>query len=185
MARFRARTVFQNNPRVLTGELKPGANVLSFKADGGDAARVSFGYRVPAGRVDTPDAVSFGAIPGMETHLVVRDGASAGFTRETRRSPEGGEKNVTVLTAPGARLIVRPQSLAAVGDMIRFPCDLPSGRYAVMALVRYASHEPSPYAPRVVIDVPGAPVECSRPINDAVMLHKQEYCNGVNVMVGV
>jgi hypothetical protein len=175
VARFRARTVFQNNPRVLTGELKPGANVLSFKADGGDAARVSFGYRVPAGRVDTPDAVSFGAIPGMETHLVVRDGAPAGFTRETRRSPEGGEKNVTVLTAPGARLIVRPQSLAAVGDTVRFPCDLPAGRYAVMVLERYASHEPLPYAPHVVIDVPGAPVECSRPINDAVMLHKQEY----------
>ena len=175
VARFRARTVFQNNPRVLTGELKPGANVLSFKADGGEAARVSFGYRVPAGRVDTPDAVSFGAIPGMETHLVVRDGAAASFTRETRLSPEGGEKNVTVLTAPGARLVVRPQSLAAVGDTVRFPCDLPAGRYVVMVLERYASHEPLPYTPRVVIDIPGAPVACSWPINDAVMLHKQEY----------
>ena len=175
VARFRARTVLQNNPRVLTGELKPGANILSFKADGGDAARVSFGYRVPAGRVETPDAVSFGAIPGMETHLVVREGASAGFTRETRRSPEGGEKGVTVLTAPGARLITRPQSLVAVGDKATFPCELPAGRYAVMALVRYASHEPFPYAPRMALDIAGGAVACSSPINDAVMLHKQEY----------
>ena len=175
VARFRARTVLQNNPRVLTGELKPGANVLAFKADGGDAARVSFGYRVPAGHVETPDAVSFGAIPGMETHLVVREGAAAGFTREIRHSPEGGEKGVTVLTVPGARLITRPQSLVAVGDKATFPCDLPAGRYAVMALVRYASHEPFPYAPRMSLDIDGGAVTCSSPINDAVMLHKQEY----------
>ena len=113
VARFRARTVLQNNPRVLTGELKPGANVLAFKADGGDAARVSFGYRVPAGCVETPDAVSFGAIPGMETHLVARDGAAAGFTREIRHSPEGGEKGVTAMARrrdSPARYAIRPRA---------------------------------------------------------------------------
>lgn len=173
--RFRARTVLQLNPRVLTGELHAGANELTFRADGGEAAEVSFGYRAPAGRLETPDAVSFGGIPGFETHLTVRDGLPAGFVRETRRNAEGGEKPVTVFTAPGARLLRAPQKLSTVGDEARFACDLPAGRYAVLALERFASHEPLPYTMRLALATAKGDTPCCSPINDAVMLHKQEY----------
>lgn len=75
VARFRASTVVEMNDRTLTGNLRPGANRLAFKAEAGDAARVTFGYRVPAGRLDVEGVASFGTVPGYERHVAALDPA--------------------------------------------------------------------------------------------------------------
>ena len=96
VARFRARTVVEMNNRTLTGNLKPDTNSLAFKAEAGDAARVTFGYRVPAGRIDVRGVASYGTVPGYERHIAVLDPVK---TLVLEVSPEGDA--VAVRTSPG------------------------------------------------------------------------------------
>ena len=170
-----ARTVLETNRRLLTGELKAGANDLRFLCDAGSAARVRFGYRTPGAVEGRPEAVDAGTIRGFATHLVVRDGATASFGYETDRLSDGSEKTYTVLSAPGAKLVKGDWRLVRVGETVELPCSLEPGRWAVLFLDRFASHEPCPLADKAALVVGDAKVAWGRPINDAVMLHKQEY----------
>ena len=216
VARFRANTVVEMNNRTLTGNLRPGANRLAFKAEQGDAARVTFGYRVPTGRLDVKGVASFGTIVGYERHVAALDptselkleigegldlarpqcAASSGIAatlsgnnlsiRATDSTPrvgwaairtaDGGEYVVTLVVAPGARLVTGTRTMAKMGDTATFPCALPAGRYAVLALDRFPSHAAFPWDTRAELAMPGhAAVPVCSAINRAVMLHKQEY----------
>jgi len=73
VARFRAVTESQFNPRVFTGRLHAGGNNLEFKADSGKGAHVAIRYREPAGRISVEGSVAWGAIPGFGRRLVALD----------------------------------------------------------------------------------------------------------------
>ena len=90
------RTVLEMNNRTLTGNLKPGANRLVLRAEAGDVARVTFGYRVPSGRLDVRDVASYGMVPGYERHVAVLDPAR---TLVLEALPKGDA--AAVRTSPG------------------------------------------------------------------------------------
>ena len=70
---FKAETIFQMNPRILTGRLKPGENKLTFLADGGESASVKFKYSVDSDPCVIEGGVYAGSIPGFERQLVVME----------------------------------------------------------------------------------------------------------------
>ncbi len=118
VARFAATTEVTLNPRVYPGRLRAGANRLTLKAASGEGARVTVQGRAPAGRVEIPAAVSFGAKRGAETLFYAFD-AEKGAALEVRglspkatvRATEGLEA-----TLEGGRIV-----LAAVGGTTALP----------------------------------------------------------------
>ncbi|MCQ2389808.1 MAG: LamG domain-containing protein [Kiritimatiellae bacterium] len=76
VVRFSAITEVQVNVRIFTGGVHAGANALTFKANGGEAARVTLGWREPAKRLEIRGGVYSGTIPGSERQLVLLDPAS-------------------------------------------------------------------------------------------------------------
>ena len=225
VARFRANTVVEMNNRTLTGNLRPGANRLAFKAEQGDAAHVTFGYRVPTGRLGVKGVASFGTMVGYERHVAALDptselkleigeglasmrpqcAASPGIAtmldgrnlsiRATDPAPrvgwvairtaDGGEYVVTLVVAPGVRLVTGVRTMEKEGDTVAFPCDLPAGRYAVLVLDRFPSHAAFPWDARAELSWTGrtssvpvretASIPMCSAVNRAVMLHKQNY----------
>ena len=75
VAAFRADTEVMVNPRILPGKLKPGTNVLTFKATKGPAAKITVGWREPAQEIVVSDGVYTGTIPGYERQVVLVDPA--------------------------------------------------------------------------------------------------------------
>ena len=75
VAAFRADTEVMVNPRILPGKLKPGANVLTFKATKGPVAKITVGWREPAQEIVVSDGVYTGTIPGYERQVVLVDPA--------------------------------------------------------------------------------------------------------------
>lgn len=73
VARFRAVTESQFNPRVYPGRLRAGGNTLEFRADSGKGAHLAIRYREPAGRISVAGSVAWGAIPGFGKRLVTLD----------------------------------------------------------------------------------------------------------------
>ena len=67
------------------------------------------------------------------------------------------------------------KALAKEGDTAVFPCDLPAGRYAVLALDRFPSHAAFPWDMRAELMCGTNAVPCCCAVNRAVMLHKQNY----------
>lgn len=174
-ARIFSRTILETNRRLLTGELKPGKNDLHILCDQGCAAKVRFGYRTPGAVGGRPEAVDAGTIRGFPMHLVVKEGAEETFAYETDRLADGSEKTYTVLTSPGAKLVKGPWRLDKVGEVVDIPCHLEPGRWAVLFLDRFGSHEAFSLEDKAELVLGDESVGCARPINDAVMLHKQEY----------
>ena len=141
---FDAKTVVELNNRLLTGNLKPGRNRLSFKADTPGTARLTFGWRRPRGHeAEADDEVVWGAVRGYEQRAKV--------------------------TAKGLKKLVR------VGDEAVYPCEVKAGKYLLLVLDRFPSHAILPAEPRLELVKAGGNVPFGRPINEAVMLHKQEY----------
>lgn len=71
--RFCAVTQLQTNPRVQTGQLHRGKNRLSFKADSGESAKISFRYRKKASDISFEGTIDYGSIPGYEHRLLALD----------------------------------------------------------------------------------------------------------------
>ncbi len=70
---FKAETIVQMNPRLLTGRLKPGKNKLTFLADDGESASVQLKYATDSEPCDIEGGVYSGSIPGFERQLVVME----------------------------------------------------------------------------------------------------------------
>lgn len=70
---FKAETIVQMNPRILTGRLKAGDNKLTLLADGGESASVQFKYSVDGEPLVVDGGVYSGSMPGFERQLVVME----------------------------------------------------------------------------------------------------------------
>ena len=80
VARFSAETQFTLNPRIFTGKLRKGKNLLTFKEVNGLSADVSITLRKAAGSIMVDGGVYSGAIPGFERQLfVIEPGKTASF----------------------------------------------------------------------------------------------------------
>jgi hypothetical protein len=78
---FTASTQMMTNPRVLTGKLVKGRNLLSFKATSGSSADIRINYSVQDSPIVISGGVYSGGIPGYERQLVsVLPGSSAEFS---------------------------------------------------------------------------------------------------------
>ena len=75
VARFRARTEFQMNPRTYPGWLVPGRNIFTVAAVAGPEADVTFAWSEPAKEVRAAGGGFSGAIPGCERQLFAMDPA--------------------------------------------------------------------------------------------------------------
>ena len=73
IARFTAVTEVQVNARIAPGRLHGGANRFTLKADSGESARVTVGWREPAKRIEIEGGAYSGTIPGSERQLVTLD----------------------------------------------------------------------------------------------------------------
>ena len=77
--RFTARTEAQVNPRTYPGWIHGGENSLTFKCESDGPAKLSFGWRENAGKIEISGTARSGAIPGFERELAVVD-PKAGLT---------------------------------------------------------------------------------------------------------
>ena len=75
VARFRAATETQVNPRIFPGRLRTGENALTLRAMPRSAARIRAQYRRDGKPVDFEGAVFSGTIPGCERATVLLDPA--------------------------------------------------------------------------------------------------------------
>ena len=66
---FTASTQMMTNPRVLTGKLVKGRNVLNFKATGGTSANIRINYSVQAEPIIISGGLYSGGIPGYERQV--------------------------------------------------------------------------------------------------------------------
>lgn len=77
---FTATTRMMTNPRVLTGKLVKGKNILSFKATSGSSADIKVNYSVQDSPIVISGGVYSGGIPGYERQLAaVQPGSSRDF----------------------------------------------------------------------------------------------------------
>lgn len=72
-SRFRAMTEVQMNPRVLTGLAHGGKNVFLLKAQNGEMAEVTVGWRETAGDIKVSGAAFSGGVRGAERLVAVVD----------------------------------------------------------------------------------------------------------------
>ncbi|MDD3588369.1 MAG: hypothetical protein PHQ75_14405, partial [Thermoguttaceae bacterium] len=96
--RFTASTTVMANPRLLTGTLKQGANLLTLKADEGPAAEIRIRYRTSGDPLVFKGGAYSGAIKGQERQVFVR-------TPDTRLEIEtvGADSRATVTASEGLR----------------------------------------------------------------------------------
>ena len=121
VTRFAAKTEVQANRRIMPGELRGGANELTFRADSANAAEVTVGYRVGVKPIEVRGAVFTGAIPGCERLLALVDpvrplrlevkGASPAATVRARGGVEAALKDGALTVSAGRGEVPR---LAAV-----------------------------------------------------------------------
>ena len=237
VASFKAVTEVQVNARIFPGRLHAGANELTFKANGGDSACVTVGYRRPAKAIEIRGGVYAGTIPGAEREFVLLDpakelvldvtGASAATTVRTygglAASYESGRlrisagtarkgfaavdlvdgaavKELTVLVCANARLVVAGDALTAGGSATLAAADagrvqpciafaaaggtataafetLPKGKYAVLTLNRFPSHDKDRLAQRLFLEaLPGCTkLACGYTVNDSCNYYKAHY----------
>ncbi len=98
---FTASTQMMTNPRVLTGKLKKGGNILNFKATGGTSADIRINYSVQSEPIVIGGGVYNGGIPGYERQLIA---IAPGENREYPVSGVSGAAEVSVTTGFAAEL---------------------------------------------------------------------------------